>query len=39
MYVLNTLSKLASDLDEINAEDASSLVDDALRVIVHNLGK
>ena len=37
MYVLNGLSKLAEDLDGIGADDASSLVDDALRIIVHNL--
>jgi hypothetical protein len=37
MDVLTGLSKLAADLDEVGAEEASSLVDDALKVIVHNL--
>jgi ABC-type Zn2+ transport system substrate-binding protein/surface adhesin len=37
MDVLNGLSKLAADLDEAGADEASSLVDDALRVIVNNL--
>ena len=39
MYVLDGLAKLASELDEAGAEDASSLVDDALKVIVNNLKK
>lgn len=37
LSVLNGLSKLAGELDEIGAEEASSLVDDALKVIVNNL--
>lgn len=37
MDVLNGLSKLASDLDEMGADDASSAVDDALKIIVQNL--
>lgn len=39
MDVLNGLSKLASELDEIGADDASAAVDEALRVIVHNIQK
>lgn len=39
MDILNGLSKLAADLDEAGADEASSLVDDALRVIVNNLQK
>jgi hypothetical protein len=39
MDILNGLSKLAADLDEAGAEEASSLVDDALKIIVHNLKK
>jgi len=37
MGVLHGLSKLAAELDEVGADDASSLVDEALRVIVQNL--
>lgn len=37
--VLQDLVKLAGELDEIGADGASSLVDDALRVIVKNLEK
>lgn len=37
--VLQDLVKLASELDEIGADDASGLVDDALKVIVDNLEK
>lgn len=36
-YVIASLSKLAGDLDEMGEDDASSLVDDALRVIVKSL--
>lgn len=39
MNVINDLVKLAEELDEVGAEEASSLVDDALRVIVQNLEK
>ena len=39
MNVLNGLSKLAAELDEVGADEASSLVDEALKVIVHNLEK
>jgi len=35
--VLQDLVKLATELDELGAEEASSLVDDALRVIVDNI--
>lgn len=37
--VLNGLSKLASELDEMGADDASSAVDEALRIIVQNIQK
>jgi len=37
MHVVNNLVKLAGELDEIGAEEASSLVDDALRIIVKNI--
>jgi hypothetical protein len=37
MEIVNGLAKLASELDEMGAEDASSLVDDALKVIVYNI--
>jgi len=37
MDVLNGLSKLASDLDEMGADDASAAVDEALQVIVRNI--
>jgi len=37
LEVVNSLAKLATELDEAGAEEASSLVDDALRVIVRNL--
>ena len=37
MGVLNELTKLASELDEAGAEEASSVVDEALRVIVRDL--
>jgi len=39
MNVINNLVKLADELDEAGADEASSLVDDALRVIVKNLEK
>ena len=39
MNVINDLVKLAEELDEVGAEEASGLVDDALRVIVNNLEK
>ena len=35
--VLKDLVKLASELDELGAEEASDLVDDALRSIVQNI--
>ena len=35
--VLNNLVKLAEELDASGADDAASLVDDALKVIVKNL--
>jgi outer membrane biosynthesis protein TonB len=35
--VLEGLSKLATELDSIGAEEASGLVDDALRIIVKNM--
>jgi len=37
MNVVSSLVKLAGELDELGAEEASSLVDDALRVIVKNI--
>jgi len=37
MRVLHGLKKLAEELDEIGADEASHLVDDALKVIVDNL--
>jgi hypothetical protein len=37
MHVVSSLVKLASELDELGAPEASSLVDDALRVIVKNI--
>lgn len=37
MSVISGLSKLAGELDDLGAEEASSLVDDALKVIVQNL--
>ena len=39
MYVLNGLSKLAGELEDLGAEEASNLVDDALQVIVNNVKK
>lgn len=39
MEVLNGLSKLASELDALGADEASAAVDDALRTIVSNLKK
>lgn len=39
MSVVQDLVKLAGELDDIGAEDASSLVDDALKVIVDGLEK
>lgn len=35
--ILNGLIKIAEELDEMGAEDGSSAVDDALKVIVNNL--
>lgn len=37
MNVVSSLVKLATDLDEAGADEASELVDDALRVIVYNI--
>lgn len=37
MDIVNSLAKLAGELDEMGAEEASSLVDDALKVIVYNI--
>lgn len=37
LYIVHGLSKLASELDEMGAEEASSLVDDALKVIVQKI--
>ena len=37
MGVVSSLVKLATELDESGATDASELVDEALRVIVHNI--
>ena len=37
LKMINTLSKLASELDDMGVEEASNLVDDALRVIVKNI--
>lgn len=37
MDVVSSLVKLAGELDEAGADEASSLVDDALRVIVKNI--
>lgn len=37
MEIVHGLSKLANDLDEVGANEASSLVDDALKVIVYNI--
>jgi len=37
MSLVSDLVKLAGELDEAGAEEASSLVDDALRVIVDNI--
>ena len=39
MSVVTGLQKLATELDEAGAEVASSAVDDALRIIVENMGK
>jgi len=39
MGVVSSLVKLANELDEVGAEEASSLVDEALQVIVKNLEK
>jgi hypothetical protein len=39
MSVLQDLVKLAGELDDIGAEEASGLVDDALKVIVDGLEK
>lgn len=37
MDVLSGLSKIAEELDEAGADEASSLVDDALKVIVNKI--
>lgn len=37
MNILSGLSKLAGDLDEASADEASSLVDDALKIIVNKI--
>ncbi len=37
--ILQGLTKLAAELDELGAEEAGSAVDDALRIIVRDLGK
>jgi len=39
MSVVQDLVKLAGELDEMGADEASSLVDDALRVIVDSIEK
>jgi len=36
-YIVSSLYKLANELDDMGADEASSLVDDALRVIVKNM--
>lgn len=37
LYIIDGLYKLATELDDMGEEEASSLVDDALRVIVQNI--
>lgn len=39
MSVVNDLVKLANELDEAGADEASGLVDDALKVILEGLNK
>jgi len=39
MSIVHGLAKLAGELDELGADEASSLVDDALKVIVYNVDK
>ena len=39
LNVLNNLTKLAGELDNVGADEASGLVDEALKIIVDSIGK